>query len=295
MGLCLLVLICLLAPAARADVIPSDANWLKFAGDQNEFIYYTILYQPTPGYDVGQSMSFEEYVEYYDNYPFQYKLDAPPREDIWNRFQDYWDPEGFRCVGPLISSINVGQSDYIAPSGEWATQPFKILCYFVDTDTFGVSGICCPSGNGNDRYTVYLSGNQVTVTEATGGRYVALDVAGLLFRIAVTVVLELLVALLLGFRGRKTVLVLIFTNVVTQLLLNLVLCGMPVPRWLPRYWRIALCEVLIFLVEGECCTWALRRTKLSPSRRECYRCSLAANLVSFSVGLILSNLLPRLF
>lgn len=116
-------------------------------------------------------------------------------------------------------------------------------------------------------------------------------------RLSLTLVIELVLAVMFCFRSKAQILTIVCMNLITQVGLNQAITHLfPLvsSRW---YWTgLLVLEVLIFLVEGAVYTKLLPRWKKDPAA-VCHPWgyALAANVASFGVGLILARLIPGMF
>ena len=113
-------------------------------------------------------------------------------------------------------------------------------------------------------------------------------------RLALTIAVEILIALLLGFRRRQLLLI-VGVNILTQLFLNLTLMREFEPRIL---WYIAIYWVLEFfiaLLEGVIYLFLLPKLGEVQEKSLPMFYGLVANLASFILGFVLSRPFPNLF
>ena len=94
----------------------------------------------------------------------------------------------------------------------------------------------------------------------------------------VTVIVETALFWLFGYRSRDEILVVVCTNVITNLLLNLVLSGIFFSVW---GWMIVLGELIVIIIETAIYTFAFGRFG------KVLALTAAANLLSVFIGLLL--------
>lgn len=150
--------------------------------------------------------------------------------DIWEIFVNYKDPDGYYF---LQRSWKVSESKELA----WTYYPpddFKILLYYPETETFVSSGIYARYAF-DTYYTVDMDGVDIGSVEynddlSTNERIEAYrsynyrqEMLALGARIVLTILIEMLVALLFGFRQKKQLLILAVVNIITQIILNVLL------------------------------------------------------------------------
>ena len=180
----------------------------------------------------------------------------------------------------------------------WSYYPpdtFKVLAYFPDSGTFAV-GPVTERKEFSAHYTMSLSEQGDTLVMEHEQDTAENNIA-FVERLSLTLVIELVLAVMFCFRTKAQILTIICMNLITQVGLNQAITHLfPVvsSRW---YWPGLLAlEVLIFLVEGAVYAKLLPRWKKDPAA-VCHPWgyALAANVASFGVGLILARLIPGMF
>ncbi len=211
--------------------------------------------------------------------------------DVWRKFIEYQDEDGFYFLR-WAQKVENGRLawTYYPPS------TFKILLYFPETNSFLTSEIY-------ERYA-FDSYYTVDMTNLQSGKMTAQrsydyrgEVLSLAVRILLTILIEILVAWLFGFRSAKEMLLLIGVNALTQVgmnvYLNIVLYRSGALAFLLSYINL---EIFIFLGEAILYCILLRRCVKYPKWRIFYVFyALVANLLSFGVGIALANYLPQIF
>ncbi len=213
------------------------------------------------------------------------------RTDVWLKFIEYQDEDGFYFLQWAQKVENGGMAwTYYPPSA------FKILLYFPETDSFLTSEIY-------ERYA-FDSYYTVDMHELQSGKLAARrsydyrgEIFSLVVRILLTILVEILVAWLFGFRSARELLLLVGVNALTQVgmnvYLNLVLYRNGALAFLLSYINL---EIFIFLGEAVLYCILLRRCVSYPKRRIFYVFyALVANLLSFGVGVTLATYLPQIF
>lgn len=219
-------------------------------------------------------------------------------KDVFMAFVNYQDPDGFHFlqVGAQCNETKSFVWGYYAPS------TFKILLYFPSTNTFVCSQIC--SRYAFDSYfAVNMKNVDITSTQTTpqlfanNSYFYFKEIVTFLVRMALTVAVEMGVAWIFRLRGKNVYLCLLITNVVTQLILNVVLnvayyrSGM-----LMLVFVYVLLEFFVFLAEA--ITYGLVLAKVGNPPVRVWKSVLyafVANLVSFALGMTLAIFLPALF
>lgn len=223
----------------------------------------------------------------------QYAASQPGDEDyaIWKAFVDYDDPDGYYFL----------QEWWDCSDGEfaWTYYPpsdFKILLYFPESGTFLSSGIC-------QRYAFdsYFDATVETgaLTVKVNHQLQLTELWGLLCRMVLTIVVELLIGLLFWPWERDVFRLLVWVNILTQLLLNLALNvyvhfhGTFLFTLAPVYF---LLEVAVMVIE----TWAYKKYMPEAVGGEipmgkALGYSMIANIASFALGLVLVRQMPWMF
>ena len=278
-----LLLVCLLPLWAAADTGPKPSITVTPEGFGEDACYLTLLSQTET---TGPWSKHESFAASKDSYG-----DPEADEAIWTAFNDYQDAEGFFFLG-CYGEVTGGQMFC------WSYYPpdtFKVLAYFPDSGTFAV-GPVTERKEFSARYTVSPSetGETLLIEKARNQEAENKSFVG---RLALTLALELAVAVVFGFRAKRQIITIVCMNLITQVGLNQAITHLfPVvsSRW---YWPgLLVLEVLIFLVEGAVYARLLPRWKKDPAA-VCHPWgyALAANVASFGVGLILARLIPGMF
>ncbi len=293
-----LVLTLLLPALAHADTGPKPSVRITFTGLGDRLCYGTLLSEtkstgpasvwngdPADAYHKGN----EEWAD----------LD----EATWRAFVDYQDSDGYHF---LQWGWPVSDTDELA----WTYYPpdrFKVLLYFPDDGSFISSGIL-ESYAFHSYFTAdiaggaLVSGKDQAASDAASAaieveaRYdFRQDLLSLAARIAITLALELLLALAFGLGKRPCLLPIVAVNLVTQIALN---AGLYLTAYYSGFYDFAitlfLCELLIFAVEAAALCLLLRRSEPRPTRGRIILYAACANTVSFVAGLFLSEVMPWL-
>ena len=225
--------------------------------------------------------------------------DAAFDYETWLAFVEYEDPDGYFF---LQTEYVVSETKVIA----WTYYPpyrFKILLYFPESDVFVSSGIC--ERYAFDSYfTVDMDGVDIASVSAGEGALApyrsydyGMEILSLLARVVLTVLIEIGVALLFGFRKKKQLVFLTIANCVTQVILNVVLNAVNYySGQLAFLFFFVLLELIVFVVEAVAYCIGLRRvSEKPPARTLCVLYALAANFLSCVAGILLAFLIPGIF
>lgn len=271
----LIVFLILLFPVTvRADMGPKPSVTVEFTGLEDE-VYYVTLLSDQAGKAAWRGEN--DYLDWYGD------------KAVWEKFRDYASGTEFHFWGYFeeCSETDMFCWNYYAPDR------FKILLYFPETDTFLESGECWEQYAFDSYFAAEFSG------EISGGEMkvwksydYGREIRGMIFRVALTLVVELLAAWMFRFRSLKDFLVIFAANLVTQTSLNMALNAIvyhngPREYVLHYIWM----EAAIFVVEG-----AVYSTFLGQKgKRNPWLYAVAANVASLSAGIFLAQLFPAFF
>ncbi len=317
--LCLVLALLLVAPAAaRADLGPKPSVRILFENMGEELCYGTLLSERASCGPAHAWDGDEEHAWYKENDCAWAAFDY----EIWKAFVEYEDPDGYYFLqeGWQVSVSKQIAWTYYPPS------PFKILLYFPETGTFVSSGIYERYAF-DTYYTVDMSGVQIDSVEyneelSTDERMKPLDtveyneelstnerleayrsynyrveVTALIGRIIITIIVEMVVALLFGFREKKQLLLLIGVNTATQVILNVLL---NIINYKSGYWAFlffyVLFELLVFGLEAILyCVWMKRLSEKTRPGWFYVLYAFVANVVSFVTGIYIATHFPGIF
>ncbi len=214
-------------------------------------------------------------------------------EATWQKFVDYADADGYYFLqeGWLITEEEGIAWTYYPPN------PFKILLYFPETDTFMTSGI----------YERYAFDSYFTVdmeqTDENGLLLAKRDyqygpeLLSFLARVVLTFAIEMAVALAFLFREKKQLLLLLAVNGGTQIILN---AALSIVDYHVGYIGFVLLYILFELIVTviEVVVYAAYLPRFSARTRKRWVCvvyAIVANYLSFHAGLFIASRLPGIF
>ncbi len=214
-------------------------------------------------------------------------------EATWQKFVDYADADGYYFLqeGWLITEEEGIAWTYYPPN------PFKILLYFPETDTFMTSGI----------YERYAFDSYFTVDmEQTGENGLLLakrnyqygpELLSFLARVVLTFAIEMALALAFLFREKKQLLLLLAVNGGTQIILNAALSIVDYHvGYIGFVLLYILFELIITVIEAVVYAAYLPRFSVRPRKRwACVVYAIVANYLSFHAGLFIASRLPGIF
>ena len=291
--LCALFVFMALPVTIHADIGPKASVRIQFKNMPDELCYGTLLSDKE---STGPASVWDGIKEH--------ARKDEETADIWNAFVNYKDPDGYYY---LQQHYKVSDTNEIA----WTYYPpnrFKILLYYPETGTFVSSGIYERYAF-DTYYTVDMEGIDIHNVEyneelSTNERIEAYrsyeyrqEMIGLAVRIVLTIVIEMLVALLFGFREKKQLVILAVVNIITQILLNV---GLNIINYNSGSMAFTifyvLLEVVVFIVEAILYCILLKKASMKKKKNWYYVLySFIANLVSFIAGMIIANVIPGIF
>ncbi len=214
-------------------------------------------------------------------------------EDVWRAFVEYDDPDGYFFLQRAVWKVSVSKE---LTWGYYPPESFKILLFYPETGSFLASGIC-------ERYA-FDSYFTVDVSENAGGQLTAEktyewqpEILSLILRILITIAIELLIAMLFGFRSRRELLFLAIVNILTQILLNVLLNIINFRSGQAAFTAgYVLLELAVFAAEAAIYSVFLRR--ISDKTRPVWVYviyALVANAASFAAGMGIAHAVPGIF
>ncbi len=210
-------------------------------------------------------------------------------EDIWRAFAGYDDTDGYYFLW-TVWKVDVSKK---LTWGYYPPDTFKILLYYPDTGRFAVSGVC-------ERYAF----DSYFTADASGGgsydmtvrkSYLWLpEVISLVVRIIVTIAVEILIALLFGFKSREELMFIAIVNIVTQVILNVLLNIINFRSGLLAFFiYYVLLEFVVFTIEAVVYSVFLRKRSVKAKPVLIYPLyALVANAVSFGAGAFIACFVP---
>lgn len=259
----------------NADMGPKPSVSIDIHGLENKTYYVTLLSKEksTGPFSVIEDLSeVEKDIENYD---------------IFMKFYNYKDDYYF--LGEHTFSNCSLNSHY-----EWNYYPpedFKILIYIKDTDQFICSDVYSRYAF-NSYYSVYVNGTGMDVSKSDVSNIEIevqkeglSDIGKLAMRMVVTIIIEVIIAILFKIKDTKKLLMIAFVNLLTQLLLNCVL------QVLIFDYILYLLEVVIIFIEGA----IYHKLFNDVSSKIIIKYALISNLASFVIGQLLVNQFPHIF
>lgn len=272
-----------------ADIGPKPSVRISFEGLEKETYYVTLISEEdstgpyTAGggcpeyYTKGEAEAFAKFAEYdkgTDFYFLGYLQDcSETHEFAWT----YYPPGRFRVVAYLP------EYDYFLES-EGISERYAFDSYFE-------SKVSNAKNLGKENYL-----EAIMMKTRTSYDY-KWELRSLAARIVLTIAVEFVLALFFGYFGKKPLGIIVGTNVFTQLVLNVLL---NLANYKHGHWAFVFhfiwMEIVVFVLEGLIYRTAIGKT--NPRNDKPYhpwRYALAANAVSFAVGLLTAKVIPGIF
>ena len=209
-------------------------------------------------------------------------------QEIWQAFVDYQDKDGFYFLQYFQLCKDSFQWTYHPPD------EFKVLIYFPESDTFIVSSSSYERYAFKSYYTVSIinhsqninvTTNQVEQTNMTVDKnYIWNDaMLGLAIRMLLTIIIEVIVALMMKINKRRELFIIVGANILTQIILNLMLeiFGIYALGYYGAFFYI-LFETLIIIIEMN----IYKKTFHLDQEISIKAYVIVANILSFMIGFI---------
>lgn len=267
---------------AYADFGPKASVQISFTGIEEEIYYGTLLSEHR---STGPSSAWDGKTAYHH---YRHGEEGKP---IWEKFVSYEDEDGFYF---LQEWWDCSESNQLL----WTYRPpsvYKILLYFPESDSFLVSPIYEQYAF-DSYYTVDLSDLSAPLAAQRSYDY-TWELISLAARILLTILLELAVALLFGFREKRLLKFIAAANIATQVILNVALNIINYHAGSLAYVvGYVLLELIVFVVEAAVFSAMFRRfSEKEIKTGKIIFFALAANVLSFVLGYWLSLLIPGIF
>ncbi len=298
--ICLVLAVSLFPITASADTGPKPSVRITFENLGDEECWGTLLSSkkstgPSSAWDGNEEDARHNGNENYSYQPFGY--------DVWKAFVDYAENDDFYF---LQEAWQINETKELA----WTYYPpneFKILLYFPETGEFSVSGVY--ERYAFDSYfTVNMDGVKLSVDyneelssderiNAFKSYNYTVEIVSLVARIVITIIIEMAIALLFGFRKKKQLLLLIGVNAATQIILNVLLNVINYNSGeLAFVVFYILFEIAVFVIEAILYCTIMKKISEQPKKNWFYVLyALIANAASFGAGFIVAQMLPGIF
>ena len=300
--LCAVLVMMVFPITASADTGPKPSVRITFENLGTEECWGTLLSsKPSTGPSSAWNGN-EEDAQHNEN-PNGYYSYQKSGYDIWKAFVDYDEKDDYYF---LQEAWQINETKELA----WTYYPpneFKILLYFPETGEYAVSGVY--ERYAFDSYfTVNMDGVKLSVDyneelssddrlNAYKSYNYGVEIGSLVARILITIIIEMGIALLFGYREKKQLLLLVGVNSGTQIILNVLLniinynSGEMV--FVVFY---VLFELVVFAIEAILFYHLLNKISIKQKPKWlAVVYALVANAVSFGAGMMIAECLPGIF
>ncbi len=259
-----------LIPAVSADCAPKPSTTVQVMTDDGSQVIVTLL---GPDGRYGPNGTVEP-------------TDTPPSyissqlQEAWYAFRDAVDPDGYQFWGEL--------DWFDLHWGYYPPEEFKVAVYYPQTGAIHISRQVFSRYAFHSDFRLFLADVDKTASGVVDMNlqkdFDWMEEAwGFLCRAVVTLLVELALAWVLGYRSKKNIKDIALINLVTQIGLNLLLTIWYIFSGpLDALLRLVIAEILVFGVEA-----LLYCRKLPGSHWKAVVYALAANLASVSLGWIM--------
>lgn len=263
-------LLLIITPLVGADFGPKKSLTITF-NNYSDSMYVTLLsdfeyYGPHMSIDEN---STDEEIAHYKEYHARELSD-----EIFMAFLNY-DGGTYHLAFDIVKIKDTYHYGYYPPSN------FKVLIYDSSNDSFMISEVYNLYAF-SSYYTVDL--NQEGVILVNSYNYVR-EVVSLIVRILITLILEILVALIFKIKGKRNYTIIIITNLVTQILLNV---GLNLITYFNSFFifeflLLLFAESIVFVIEFLIYMFTFKDT----SNAKAILYALAANVLSAVTGFVI--------
>lgn len=300
--LCAVLVMMVFPITASADTGPKPSVRITFENLGTEECWGTLL-SSKPSTGLSSAWNGNEEDAQHNENPNGYYSYQKFGYDIWKAFVDYDEKDDYYF---LQEAWQINETKELA----WTYYPpneFKILLYFPETGEYAVSGVY--ERYAFDSYfTVNMDGVKLSVDyneelssddrlNAYKSYNYGVEIGSLVARILITIIIEMGIALLFGYREKKQLLLLVGVNSGTQIILNVLLniinynSGEMV--FVVFY---VLFELVVFAIEAILFYHLLNKISIKQKPKWlAVVYALVANAVSFGAGMMIAECLPGIF
>lgn len=300
--LCAVMVMIVFPITASADTGPKPSVRITFENLGTEECWGTLL-SSKPSTGPSSAWNGKEEDAQHNENPNGYYSYQKFGYDVWKAFVDYAENDDFYF---LQEAWQINETKELA----WTYYPpneFKILLYFPETGEYAVSGVY-ESYAFDSYFTVNMDGVKLSVDyneelssddrlNAYKSYNYGVEIGSLVARILITIIIEMGIALLFGYREKKQLLLLVGVNSGTQIILNVLLniinYNSGEMAFVVFY---VLFELVVFAIEAILFYHLL--DKISIKQKPKWLAvvyALVANAVSFGAGMMIAECLPGIF
>lgn len=268
-----LIIALIITPLVSADFGPKRTLEIEFnESDQN--LYVTVLSKDSL---YGPHLSFSELYDEVNEEniaDFKERIASNISDEVFMTFFNYQDIDNYYLSYAIINLESAQYNILYYPPTD-----FKLLIYDSLNNKFIISEIY-ETYAFNSYYFVDLN---KTTLELTNNYDYLTEIISLIVRIVVTVLVEIGIALLFKFNTKKDILIILFTNIVTQVVLNL---GLNIVAYYNSFFifeamLFILAELLVFVLEAIIYCFSMK----DKNTLRVIAYSFIANLSTFILGI----------
>ncbi|MBQ7944767.1 MAG: hypothetical protein IJ326_11980 [Lachnospiraceae bacterium] len=264
--------------SVSADIGPKPSVEIEFIGLEEEEYYVTLLSEIDSTGPWSEGNSYYEYMG---------------DEAVFKKFSEYEDADGYYFLSYMedCSEDDVFEWNYYPP------QKFKVLIYLPEKDSFIATGQIYERYAFDSYFTVYVSDVEASKIEAEESYDFSMEIVSLIARVILTVVAELLIALLFCYRDKKSLTAIALANVVTQVILNILLNVINYNSGQYAFvFHYVWMEIVVFIIEAFIYDKAIgRENKATGKKYHPWAYAAVANLISIIVGIWIARVIPGIF
>ncbi len=211
--------------------------------------------------------------------------------NVFKKFANYVDKDGF----VFLQDFEYYPNHHLYAWGYYPPDPFKVLVYLPNSDTFAVSEVC-QSYAFNSRFSANINEDGTITVKKDYSAFT--DVLGFFVRFLFTLAIEIGLAFAFGYKDKNQFTLIAVINMLTQLALNIALTIVIYKSGsLAFFFAYVIAEIIIFAMEAV--LYAILLNKIGPKHKIIKHVlyAILANGLSLAFGLVLSfvlSLIPTL-
>ena len=169
---------------------------------------------------------------------------------------------------------------------EWPYKKFKVLIYFPSSRTYVVSSVCDDYAYDSyyeiDMNNIGLGSDSTVNVNAHRNYNYFREGVQIFIRIIATLLIEMMIAFLFGFREKRQIFIILAANIVTQMALNIYLNIFTYREgvWLYTLIPLFLGEIVVFILESVLYSMFLNR--VAEAKEENRGCCNQSNIICIS-------------
>jgi len=274
------IIICLAVPVTvKADIGPKPSVVIEVTGFEEKEYYVTLLSERD---STGPWSHGNEYYDYMGE------------EWVFEAFENYEDPDGYYFLSFMqdCSEDDTFEWTYYPP------QRFKVLLYTTEDGQFYCSDEIYERYAFDSYFKVTLTENGETNSITAQKSYdFSMELLSLVARVVLTIMLEMLVAFIHGYRSKKNIKIIGITNICTQVILNVLLNIINYRSGQMAFvFHYVWMELVVFAIEAVTYVKLLDRTDgESEMAKHPIAYAVLANAISLAAGIWIAKMIPGIF